>query len=97
MKKVEFYNSIQTFADTTGHNIDVKKCMSIKIINQSQSGELYIGASFFLYPQSSLTIDGHELEKYNGPLNLILDPENAVKPYFIVIKKLQINEATIQN
>ena len=95
--KTQFYNSIETFADLLGHEVNVDKCMSITIINQSTLGELYIGNSFFLNPQSSLTIDGNELEIYRGKLFLLIDIGSAFKPYYIVIKKMQINEATIQN
>jgi hypothetical protein len=94
--KVEYYNSFQTFTDTFSNLIDVNKCISITIINQSQRGELYIGGiAFFIYPQSSITIEGNELEQYQGKLNLLLDSENALNPYYIVIKKLQINETAI--
>jgi hypothetical protein len=101
--KVQFYNSIESFADFFGHEVDVDKCMSITIINQSQIGQLYIGNSFYLDPQSSLTIDGNELEIYRGKLFLTVDKTSAqpiwsavpIQPYFIVIKKMQINEATV--
>lgn len=101
--KVQFYNSIESFADFYGHEVDIDKCMSIKIINQSQIGELYIANSFFLSPGSSLTINGNELEIYRGKLFLQVDITSGqpiwsavpIQPYFIVIKKMQINETAV--
>lgn len=94
--KIEYYNSFQTFTDTFGNLVDINKCISITIINKSKRGELYIGGdAFFIYPDTTITIKGNELEQYFGKLSLILNEENAEKPFYIVIKKLQINETAI--